>query len=124
MEIRMTDSFRRNLVFVLNLVKAFITTLGAIGAIFTAMGLDSAEPYGSMMYKGCFISIGMILVGMFIEMFIVKFLIKENENMSTFYDFNWYGLKSRRNYLEYKRLMKIKRNRDKKFKKLMEMYNG
>ena len=120
--------FRYRTVFVLSFIKTILLIIGFPFSILFGSGLNAPEPYGSSTYIACFVCIGMIVVAMLIEMFIVKFLVKDNEYVHCFFDFKWYGLKSYHNLVEHKKEMRRAKARAKarqdRFDELMKISNS
>lgn len=118
---------RRTTVIILSLIKYVCLAIGAPFAILFASGVDAPEPYGSNTLKACAFCIGLCVMAMLIEMFVVRFLVKENEHIHCIFDFNWYGLKDERQYKEYMRYIRQRKAeekaRHKKFKRMISMTN-
>lgn len=118
-----TKKCRKNAVIVLSLIKYVCLFIGAPLTLIFASGVDAPDPYGTNATIGCFVCVGMVAAAMLIEMFVVKFLIKDNEHIHCIWDFNWYGLKSLDNWKEYRRFLREceaeKRRREIKFKQIM-----
>lgn len=118
-----TKKCRKNAVIVLSLIKYGCLFIGAPLMLIFASGVDAPDPYGTNATNGCFVCVGMVVAAMLIEMFVVKFLIKDNEHIHCIWDFNWYGLKSHDNWKEYRRFLREceaeRRRREIKFKQIM-----
>lgn len=119
---------RKNAIIVLSLIKYACMIVGVPGAILMASGVDAPDPYGTNATIGCFVCVGLLVSAMLIEMFVVRFLVKDNEHIHCIWDFNWYGLKSLENWNEYKEYMREcdaeKRRREIQFKKIMNVANS
>lgn len=110
---------RRSLTIVLSLVKYAFLVLSFPGFLLCASGVDAPDPYGNNAFIGCVVCIAMLGSSMLIEMFVVRFLIKDNEHIKCIFEFDWYGLKSYDNWKKYKKEL-----RDEKFKRMMCMINN
>lgn len=118
---------RKNAIIVLSLIKYACLIFGTPLMFVFASGVDAPDPYGTNATIGCFICVGMVAAAMLIEMFVVKFLVKDNEHIQCIWDFNWYGLKSLDNWKEYQEYLEEcaaeKRRREIKFKQIMNVAN-
>ena len=101
MKVMLTDSFRKKLIIALSIIKCALMVIGIPGILLMASGLDAPEPYGTNALIGLIVCMGIVLLAMFSEMFVVGFLVKDNEHINTIWDFNFYGLKSMYNYKYY-----------------------
>lgn len=110
---------RRSLAIVLSLVKYAFLVFSLPGFLFCASGVDAPDPYGNNAFIGCVVCIAMLGSSMLIEMFVVRFLVKDNEHIKCIFEFDWYGLKSYDNWKKYKKEL-----RDEKFKRMMCMINN
>lgn len=119
---------RKNAIIVLSLIKYACMIVGVPGAILMASGVDAPDPYGTNATIGCFVCVGLLVSTMLIEMFVVRFLVKDNEHIQCIWDFNWYGLKSLDNWKEYQEYLREceaeKRRREIKFKQIMNVANA
>lgn len=104
--ITFSKKFRKNLVIACNLIRTILVAFGLPMALLFATGLNAPGDAGVNATKAVIVCLGMTLAGMFLEMFTVRFLILEGEHIATIFDFDFYGLKSRANYIEYRRYMK------------------
>lgn len=119
---------RKNAAFVLSLIKYGCLIIGAPLAIIFASGVDASDPYGTNATIGCFVGVGLVVSAMLIEMFVVKFLVTDNEHIRCIWDFNWYGLKNLDNYKEYREYLREcaaeRRRREIKFKQITNVANA
>lgn len=122
------EKTRCRLISVFTVIKYVCFIVGLPCGILLASGVDAPDPAGSNTFKACAFCIGLCVLSMLIEMFTVKFLVKDDEYISCIWDFNWYGLKSEANYKEYKKEMrKLKaeqRRREENFKRMMAITNS
>lgn len=119
---------RRTTAIILSLIKYVCIAIGAPFAILLASGVDAPDPYGSNTFKACAFCVGLCVMAMLIEMFVVRFLVKENEHIKCIFDFSWYDLKSYDNWKKYKRELREyeekQRIRHENFQKMIRMANG
>lgn len=103
-KIIVSKKFRQNLVLVLNLIRTMLVVSGIISFLFFACGYDG--PDGDLCMKLSCYSLVSTFLGMGLEIFTVMVLLKDNEYMSTIFDFNFYGLRSKENYIRYRKYIK------------------
>lgn len=119
---------RRNTAIVLSLIKYACLVIGFPGFLLCASGVDAPDPYGTNSFIGCVACIAMLGSSMLIEMFVVRFLVKEDEHIKCIFEFGWYDLKSYDNWKKYKKELKAyeekQRIRHENFQKMMRMANG
>ena len=113
---RKLNKVRRGLVVLLNMIKTLMVMSGSVLLLLASAGVDGPE--GNISFKFAWFSLGIIFSGIALEIFTVKFLVKDNEYMPTIFDFDFYGLKSKYNYMAYhkflnKRKEKIEKVEDK-----------
>lgn len=119
MKIVFTESFkrklnkvRRGLVALLNMIKTLMVMSGAILLLLASAGVDG--PDGNISFKFAWFSLGIIFSGIALEIFTVKFLVKDTEYMPTIFDFDFYGLKSKGNYIAYHRFLNKRKEKSEK----------
>lgn len=110
MKIVMTKEFRRKLVVTLNLIRTILVSAGFIATFIFGTGVDDLT-LGSTCMKLVAVSLGAVYIGMMIEIFTIKHLIKPGEYMETLFDFGFYGLKSKKNHDEYIKSLKRRKNK-------------
>lgn len=103
-KIIVSKKFRQNLVLCLNLMRTILVAGGIISFLFFACGYDG--PDGDLCTKLSCYSLVSTFLGMGLEIFTVMVLLKDNEYMSTIFDFNFYGLRSKENYIRYRQYIK------------------
>lgn len=103
-KIIVSKKFRQNLVMVLNLIRTIFVVSGIASFLFFACGYDG--PDGDLCMKLSCYSLGLAFLGMGLEIFTVMVLLKDNEYMSTIFDFNFYGLRSKDHYIKYRQYLR------------------
>ena len=99
---------RENTAAFLTVLKLILIIGGSFTSLIGSLGLDAPGESGDLAIK--FLIYGMIAAAAStaVEAFIVRFLVHEDECISTIFNFSFYGLKSKNNYLEYRHRMKRK----------------
>lgn len=108
----MTTKFRKNLIMVLNTFKVLLMINGSLLALLFVWLLDSRGDFGDLAMRCTGCGVLMMLASMLIEMFTIKFLVKDGEHIVTIFDFSFYGLKNRKTYKEYMRAVIRQRKLD------------
>ena len=103
MQITITDKTRKIIACVLIGIKNVSLFVGIMSAMFGACGLDAESPYDKNAVIVCAIGLLLVVCGMLLEAFIIKFLIHDDEYITTVFNFDWYGNKCKANYLESKK---------------------
>lgn len=97
----MNKNTRRRIVFALNVIKYICMLLGLSIIIIGICIADSQEPYDTLFYLACTIGLCLCLSAYFNELFVIRFLVKDNEHIYTIFNIRQYNKKNK-NKSKYK----------------------